>query len=163
MMLDEYTFYAKNPEKYEFFMDNGISYEDYSNADEDGKRAYTWAYENPGKFTVSKAITKDFMEYYQYKGDMGKIEGVDDDGDGKTDSGSVKDNVADYVNGLDLDYGQKLILFMSKYNKSRADKDEYGPDIINYLTDRDDISGEEMETILKELGFEVDSKGNISW
>jgi hypothetical protein len=46
---------------------------------------------------------------------------------------------------------------------SKDDKARYNMDIVDYLNSRDDISAEDMETILKELGFEVDSKGNISW
>ena len=60
---------------------------------------------------------------------------------------------------ITADYGEKIILFKSEYN---AD-DTYNHDIIEYLNERDDISYQEMETILKYLGFKVDSNGNITW
>jgi hypothetical protein len=111
---------------------------------------------------MSKAISDDFMEYYKCKTDLGNLKGDDNDGDGRSDPGTKKEKVLDYINGLDLDYGQKIILYRSMYS-SKDDKARYNMYIVDYLNSRDDISGEDMETILKELGFEVDSKGNISW
>jgi hypothetical protein len=84
---------------------------------------------------------------------------ADKDEDGKSISGSRKEKVIDYINGLDADYGEKIILFKSEY---KAD-DTYNYEIIDYLNSRDDISYKEMEAILKELGFTVDSNGNIYW
>jgi hypothetical protein len=156
--LEEYN-YAKNyPEKHQFLEANGISVEDYQNFDDDTKDAYSWAYQNPEKFTLSKAVASDLMTYWKYASDLGNIK-ADKNAEGKSISGSRKEKVLDYINGLDIDYGEKIILFKNEYN---AD-DTYNYDIIDYLNGRDDISYEEMETILKELGFTVDSKGNISW
>ena len=84
---------------------------------------------------------------------------ADKDEYGKSISGSRKEKVIDYINNLDIDYGARLILFKSEYN---AD-DTYNYDIIDYLNSREDISYEEMETILKELGFIVRSDGTILW
>ena len=84
---------------------------------------------------------------------------ADKDSNGKSISGSRKEKVLDYINNLDIDYYEKLILFKSEYN---AD-DTYNYEIIDYLNNRDDISYEEEVIILKELGFNVDSNGNISW
>jgi hypothetical protein len=156
--VDEYVFKTENPEKYDFFKSNGISYNDYKNADEDGKRAYSWAYDNPKKYIASKAITSDLFEYRKLTGELYDIKG-DKDKNGKTISGSRKDKVLDYINGLDLEYGEKIILFKSEYN---AD-DTYNYEIIDYLNNRDDISYSDMVTILEELGFTVDAKGNITW
>jgi hypothetical protein len=60
---------------------------------------------------------------------------------------------------MDIDYGQKLILFKYEYPST----DTYNYEIIEYLNSRDDISYSEMKTILIELGFTVDANGNISW
>ena len=69
-----------------------------------------------------------------------------------------KEKVAEYINNLDADYGEKIILFKSEYN---AD-DTYNYEIIDYLNNREDISYEEMVAILKELGFTV--KGDtVTW
>jgi hypothetical protein len=158
MPVDEYVFSEEYPAKYSFFKKNGISYATYAAADEDGKRAYTWAYENPGKFIMSKAVAGDVVTYRKYTGELYDIK-ADKDSSGKSISGSRKEKVIDYINNMDLDYGQKIILFKSEYN---AD-DTYNYEIIDYLNSREDISYEEMETILKELGFQVSSNGTITW
>ena len=158
---DEYSFMSDNAEKYAFFKENGIAYADYANADEDGKRAYTWAYENPGKYTMSKAITDDLMTFYQYKSDLGDIY-ADKDEDGKSISGSAKEKKMAYIESLDLDYGQKIILHRSMYD-SKADKAEYNYAIVEYLDSRDDISWDDMKTILEELDFTVYDDGRITW
>jgi CDP-glycerol glycerophosphotransferase (TagB/SpsB family) len=84
---------------------------------------------------------------------------ADKDGDGKSISGSRKEKVINYVNGLDIDYGQKIILFKSEYKSDNT----YNYDIVDYLNSRNDISYDEMVTILKELGFIVSSNGYVTW
>jgi len=131
----------------------GISGSDYwSDKDE-----YDFAYEYPEKYTVAKSVGG-YEAYKSYQSDLYDIK-ADKDEDGKSINGSRKEKVADYINNLDADYGVKIILFKSEYN---AD-DTYNYDIIEYLNNRQDISFEEEMTILKELGFEVDSDGNVSW
>ena len=156
--VDEYVFKVENPEKYKFFKNNGISYATYKAADEDGKRAYTWAYENPGKYTMSKVISDDFMEYYGYKTKMNDIAA------GNTSDSGIKDKdlITNYIFSLDLDYGQQAILYRSKYS-SAADKAKYNPKIIDYLNSRDDVSYNQMVAILKEFDMTVDNNGNIYW
>jgi hypothetical protein len=156
--VDEYKFSVESPEKYSFFKKNGITYDDYASADEDGKRAYTWAYENPGKYTMSKAITDDLVTYRKYSSDLYDIR-ADKDSSGKTIVGSAKEKKIEYINNLDLEYGQRIILFKSLYE---AD-DTYNADIVEYLNSRDDISYSEMETILRELGFTVNPDGTVLW
>lgn len=159
--FDEFDFAEKNPEKYKFFKDNGISYSDYASADEDTKRAYNWAFENPEKYIVSQAICDDFKTYYRYKSELSDIR-ADKDENGETISGSAKEKKIEYINNLDLDYGQKIILLRSMYD-SKEDRANYNADIVDYLNDREDISYEEMVTILKELGFTVHSNGTVEW
>jgi hypothetical protein len=160
---EEFDWYAHNTEKYEFLKSNGISYTDYK-SDEDTKEYYDSAYEwynnNPEKVTVSKVISSDFMTFYQYRADISNFDAKD--ANGETVSGLKKERVTNYINGLDLDYGQKLILFKSYYD-SKADKKECVYGIVEYLNNREDVSYEEMETILEEIGYKVDSQGNIYW
>ena len=99
-----------------------------------------------------------YKAFKSYTSDLYDIK-ADKDKNGKSISGSRKTKVIDYINNMDADYGTKIILFKSEYN---AD-DTYNEDIIDYLNSRDDISYKEMETILKYLGFEVDSEGRITW
>ena len=98
-------------------------------------------------------------EFAPYAAELGDIK-ADTDEKGNYISGSKKDKVIDYINNQgSLDYGEKIVMFKMNYP---AD-DTYNNDIIDYLNERDDISYTEMESILKSLGFKVDSKGNISW
>lgn len=131
----------------------GISAGEYWN----NKAEYDFAYEKPEKYAVAKSVGG-YEAYKGYQSDLYDIK-ADKDSKGKSITGSRKEKVADYINGLDADYGEKIILFKSEYN---AD-DTYNYEIIDYLNSRDDISYKEMVDILKELGFEVDSKGNIYW
>ena len=131
----------------------GISAGEYWN----NKAEYDFAYEKPEKYAVAKSVGG----YEAYKGYQSALYDIkaDKDSKGKSITGSRKEKVADYINGLDADYGEKIILFKSEY---KAD-DTYNHEIIEYLNSRDDISYKDMVTILKELGFEVDSEGNIYW
>ena len=155
--VEEYGFSYNYPEKYKFLKDIGVSYGEYSASDE-SKDAYSWAFNNPEKYTLSKAVASDVITYRKYAGELYDIK-ADKDSSGKSITGSRKEKVIEYINNLDADYGERIILFKSEYN---AD-DTYNYDIIDYLNSREDISYEEMETILKELGFIVSSDGTITW
>ena len=156
--LEEFDYANKYPEKYAFFDEIGITYETYRSADDDAKKAYDWALENPDKYPMSKAIASDVVEYRRYTSELYDIK-ADKDSSGKSISGSRKEKVLDYINSLDIDYGAKLILFKNEYN---AD-DESNQEIIDYLNGRSDISFEEEVAILRELGFTVTSDGTIYW
>lgn len=131
----------------------GISPADYWS----DKEEYDFAYEKPEKYAVAKAVGG-YASYKDYSDELYDIK-ADKDENGNSIRNSRKEKVIDWVNNLDADYGTRIILFKNEYN---AD-DTYNYDIIEYLNSREDISYEEMETILKELGFDVDANGNISW
>lgn len=161
----EYDMKAFYPDKYAVLQEEGISVEDYKENHEESAFIYTddysWAADNPGKYTLSKAVADDVTEYREYTSALSKIK-ADKDENGKTISGSAKAKKKEYIWSLDLDYGQKAILYRSLFD-SKADKEEYNMDIVDYLNSRGDISYDEMNTILRELDFEVDEDGNISW
>lgn len=129
------------------------NYDDFSSYEE-----FDYAIKNPEKYCLSRAVAKEFSTYKTYVSDLNDLR-ADKDSNGKTISGSRKEKVISYINGLNADYGEKIILFKSEYP---AD-DTYNYEIIDYLNNRQDISYAEMETILKELGFQVDSNGNVRW
>ena len=131
----------------------GISPADYWS----DKEEYDFAYEKPGKYAVAKAVGG-YNSYTTYSDELYDIK-ADKDENGDSIRNSRKEKVIDWVNNLDADYGTRIILFKNEYN---AD-DTYNYDIIEYLNSREDISYDEMEAILKELGFDVDANGNISW
>lgn len=152
---DEKTFAYENPEKYQFFTENGISWDDYDSADAKKKQEYSDMYswvsdeDHPGRYSMAKAVSDDFQTFWQYKSDCNNFDAKDENGE--TVNGLKKERVIDYINGLDIDYGAKIILFRSMYD-GKKDKEEYDQDIIDYLNSREDISNEDMEAILKELG-----------
>lgn len=154
---EEFDFATKNPEKYSFLESMGVSYKDYKSSDE-AKEAYDWAFNNPEKYSLAKAAAGDVVTYRSYASALNELK-ADKDSNGKTISGSRKAKVADYINGLSADYGEKIILFKSEYPSD----DTYNYEIIDYLNNREDITYSEMETILKELGFTVDAAGNVRW
>ena len=157
--LEEFDWANKYPEKYAFLEEIGISYDTYKNADDDTKDAYNWAFENPDKYPMSKAVAGDVVEYRRYASELYDIR-ADKDSSGKSISGSRKEKVLAYINSLDIDYGAKLILFKSEYKSD----DESNEQIIDYLNSRDDISYEEMIAILKELDFTIGADGTtIYW
>ena len=160
--FEEFDFAQRYPEKYEVLKEQGVSVAEYKNNYEETAFMYTddfsWAANNPEKYTLSKAVTNDVKQYKQITSELYDIK-ADKDSSGKSISGSRKEKVITYINNLDLDYGAKIILFKSEYPSD----DTYNRDIVEYLNGRADISYTDMETILKELGFTVDSKGNISW
>lgn len=155
--FEEFDFATKNPEKYDFLQKNNIPYTEYK-ASKASKKAYSWAYQNPEKYIVSKAVTDDIVKYRIYAKEISAIK-ADKDKDGNAISGSAKNKVIQHINTLDIGYGAKLILYKDKYN---AD-DTYNYEIVEYLNNRDDISRQEMEIILMELGFTVDAEGNVTW
>ena len=155
--LAEFDFAVKYPEKYQFFEEIGVTYEAYSTADDDTKDAYNWAFQNPEKYTVSKAIADDVVQYKSYTKGLSEIE-ADKDENGKSINGSRKEKVFAYIESLPLDYGQKCILFKSQYKA----EDSMNMDIIEYLDSREDIDYDEMVTILKELDFTVEGN-NVYW
>lgn len=131
----------------------GITPEEYWSKQEE----YSYAYEHPENYAVAKSVGG-YEAYKNYSSELYDIK-ADKDENGKSISGSRKDKVIDYVNGLDIDYGMKLILFKSEYN---AD-DTYNTEIIQYLDSREDISWQDMKTILTKLGFTVYDNGRIEW
>ena len=155
----EFEYAHKYPKKYDFLTANNISVAQYESFDEDTKAAWSWAYQNPEKFALSKTVTNDVVTYRQYTKELNDITGVKD-ASGKTISGSRKQKVANYLNNLaGVDYYAKLILFKMEYPSD----DTYNRAIIEYLNGRNDISFEEEVTILKELGFTVTADGTVRW
>jgi hypothetical protein len=131
----------------------GISYGEYWN----NREEYNYAYDYPEKYTFSKAVGG-YKSYRSYTSDLYDIK-ADKDENGKSISGSRKEKVIDYINEMDADYGEKIILFKSEYP---AD-DTYNQDIFAYVNGRDDLSYEEKVSIFKFLEFEVDSEGYVTW
>jgi hypothetical protein len=132
--------------------DFGISYEEYWNNSEE----YNFAYNNPKKYSVAKAIGG--YDFYQESYDIlqnwksDNYIRADKDAKGNSIDGSRKKKVQAYIEGLDLDYGQKIILHRTVYS-GKADRRMFDKDIVNYLNSRGDLSDQEIQSILDELGI----------
>ena len=154
---EEFDFAEKNPEKYDFLVSEGMSVAQYNNLPQKKKDAYDWAFENPEKYAVSKLVADDLVEYREYATKLNEIK-ADKTASGQTVSGSAKTKKLKYINGLDLDYGAKLILFKSEYPSD----DTYNREIVEYVNDQS-YTFEEKAAILRELGFTVTSNGTVTW
>ena len=154
---EEFDFAEKNPEKYDFLVSEGVSVAQYNNLPQKKKDAYDWAFENPEKHAVSKLVTDNLVEYREYATKLNEIK-ADKTASGQTVSGSAKTKKLKYINGLDLDYGAKLILFKSEYPSD----DTYNREIVEYVNDQS-YTFEEKAAILRELGFTVTSNGTVTW
>ena len=110
---------------------------------------FDWASKNPGKYAVSKFVADDVAEYKQYISDLNDLK-ADKDKNGNAINGSAKKKKLAYINSLDIEYGKKLVLYKSLYPSDST----YDRQILQYLGDRDDLSVEDLLTILEELGFE---------
>lgn len=129
-------------------------YEDFSSYDE-----FDFATKNPGKYAISQAVGG-YSSYTSYMDVIKDIEG-DKDASGKTISGSKKKKVVAYIESLPIDYGMKIILHRSLYD-SKADRNAFNAEIVEYLNSRQDISYEDFVAIVTELGMTV-SGNNVYW
>ena len=127
-------------------------YENYSNFEE-----FDLAMTEPEKYTLVKPLGG-WDSYRKHTEALKGIEG-DKNEDGETINGSIKKNIINALNDMDIEYGQKLLLFKSRYKED----DSYNLEIINYLNEREDITAEEMRKILEALDFTVDTNGKITW
>lgn len=155
--FEEFDFYIKNQEKYQFLKANGIAYKTY-NASEESRAAYNWAFQNPEKYQVSRAITEDTVTYKSYTKALSEIK-ADKDSAGNAVSGSRKKKVVQYINGLDAEYGAKLVLYKLEYPSDNT----YNGKIIEYVNGIEEFTFEQKANVLGELGFTVTSDGRVTW
>lgn len=171
-MVNKVYDYAREEAKREYFEKQGV---DYTNATKDGEKyykeepikgaidmdmaldEYKFFVDSPGKYSVAVAVGG-YEKYTGYKDSLNDIKS-DKDKNGDSVSGSRKKKVVEYINSLDASFGEKIILFKSEYP---AD-DRYNRQIVEYLNSREDLSAEDIRTILTELDFKVDEEGYVTW
>lgn len=146
----EFDYSYKNPEKYKWLTDNNISYEKYSSSAK-SKEIYDYAYKNKDKYLISKTISNNFEDYYEYKKVISNIE--------SDKKASKKSKVISYVNSLNLSIPQKAILIKST---STFKFNDYNNDIVNYI-DSLDLTYEEKIVILTELDMYINKDGIVTW
>lgn len=127
-------------------------YELYEDLDE-----MDFAIKNKGKYAIAQAIGG----YSTYKSHTSALNGLESEKDasGRIINGSRKEKVVGYIDGLNIDYGQKILLYKSQYPSDNT----YNADIVEYLNNRKDITYADMVEILQELGFTVESNGTVRW
>jgi len=94
----------------------------------DSFEEFDYAQQNPGKYTVSKAITGDFEKYQTYTKGLSAIK-ADKDANGDTISGSAKKKKIQYINNLDIPREAKLVLYKSQYKSDNT----YNYEILQYI------------------------------
>ena len=153
---DEFNFYVKNPEKYDWLQSKGVSYEEYSATDE-SKELYNYAYRYPETYEVGKAITGDFATYKAHADYIWDLK-ADKDENGDSISGTKKTKVISYVNSLDLSIPQKAMLIRKTYSTF----DDYNNEIVDYVASLD-LDYETKAIVLNELDFTIDEDGYVYW
>lgn len=121
------------------------------------KTEYDYAYDNPGKYATITSIT-DYDTYTTYSKEISNIKS-DKDSKGNSITDSRKKKVFAYINNLDLEFEQKVILAKMQY----PSYNQYNNEILNYLNKNNDINYNEKVLILKQLGFIVDENGKVRW
>jgi hypothetical protein len=156
----EYDMKAFYPEKYAVLQQEGISVAEYKEKYEDSVFYYnddfSWAANNPDKYTFSKAITDNVIDYRNITSELYAIR-ADKDENGNSISGTAKSKKQEYIWSLDIDDVQKYILFKNEYNTY----DDHNQEIVEYILGRNDFSNDEKKVILETVGFTVDADGYI--
>ncbi len=116
---------------------------------------FDFAMTKPEEYQVARAVGG-YSKYSTYKSAINKLE-ADKDKNGEPVSGSRKTKVIDYINALDISVEEKYVLYKSTYPADNT----YNQQIVDYLRSNDEISTEQMKTILIKLGFTIDAHGNI--
>lgn len=117
---------------------------------------YDKYYSNKEMLDIVNKIGLNFDSFLDYEAQDFES---DKDKYGKTISGSKRKKVFNYINNMNATYEQKLILAKLQYNSYN----DHNKEIISYLNNNNNISYNEMVTMLKKMGFKVDSNGTIKW
>ena len=154
---EAWTWAYQHQDQYEYMKKNGIMPGDYSvyripmlDFKDEENKAYEWGYEYPEKAAVADVFGGGVKEYRNYAKELNDIK-ADKDEYGYTIAGSTKQKRLAYIAELDLEDGQKYILFKSMYPKDTSLDGE----IIDYLLEREDIPYAEKRKILTELGIDL--------
>ena len=121
------------------------TYKNYGSMEE-----FNYANSNPNEYKLIKQVT-DFNSYNSY---MGEIDNIKSKYESITQR---KVAVINYVNGLQLNVGQKAIMIKMQYPSI----DNYNNQIVQYINGQN-ISIQEKVDLLKSLGFKINN-GRVSW
>lgn len=188
--FQEFDFAIKNPEKYEWLTENGITVAEFEAMDAETKEEYNYAFRYPEKyeflkengvsysdFRVFDDDTKDAYDWAFKNPDKFKMSKVITEDFGEfysykkaMNEFDAKDENGETVSGLKkqrvADYISSLDLEYGRklllFKSQYPSDDSYNKEIVEYLDGRSDISYEEMVSILSSLGFRVNGN-TVSW
>ena len=97
------------------------------------------------------------MKYKQQDFESDKL----DDGtlNGKSVSGSAKQKVYNYINGMNISYEEKLILIGSKYKLANAERNK----LAQYINTLSLSKQKKLELYGKMKGFTAYKDGRVTW
>lgn len=127
----------------------------WNNTDQFYHADYYFKY-NPELEDVSKNVF-DGEWFAGYAAHVSQIKGDDFNNDGKTDSGSKKKKVFAYIDGLDVSDHEKYILKRMSYTSERT----HSYDIVEYVSNRSDLSYDQKMAVLEGLGYTLDDEGYV--
>jgi hypothetical protein len=127
------------------------NYDDYSDFEE-----MDFAVKYPTQYAIAKAVGG-YDAYKAYDDALDNIH-ADKDANGKTINGSRQKKVAAYIESLNIDAGEKMILYRSIYQSD----DQFNAKIVKYLESKKGMTYQEKIETLAALGIKVDANGNVS-
>lgn len=136
----------------------GITPEQYWNDQDKYYHADYYFQYNAKLENVSKNLF-DGEWFASYASEVSQIKGDDNNGDGKTDSGSKKKKIFAYIDSLDVSDMEKNILRKMSYSSEKKNN----RDIAEYIVGRVDLTYQQKKEVLTGLGFKVDEQGYITW
>lgn len=120
------------------------NYNDFSSWEE-----FDYSVKNPDTYPLAKVVGG-VDAYKRYTKKISSFR-ADKDENGESISGTAKQKKIDYINGLDVDYGTKLLLFRYAFD----DDDTYNYEIVDYVSSLN-LSEDEKASIFTKLKIKVD-------
>lgn len=144
----------KQDEKIDILLNNGYK-------DSDIKKIYENQIKNDEDLIYdSLKDTIDIKEYLKYKQQDFESDKLDDGTlNGKSVSGSAKQKVYNYINGMNISYEEKLILIGSKYKLTNAERKK----LAQYINTLSLSKQKKLELYGKMKGFTAYKDGRVTW
>ncbi len=115
---------------------------------------------NDTEYDIMKQTGINFEQYLKYKQQDFESDKKDDGTTtGKTISGSKKTKVYDYINNMNIEYNQKLVLLGTQYTLTSSEKSK----LANYINELSIKKDEKLKIYEKLKGFTVYKDGRVTW
>lgn len=115
---------------------------------------------NDIEYDIIKQTGINFEQYLKYKQQDFESDKKDDGTTtGKTVSESKKTKVYNYINNMNIDYNQKLVLLGTQYTLTSSEKSK----LANYINELSIKKDEKLKIYKKLKGFTVYKDGRVTW